>query len=411
MPPVRPSPLSARSFFRDPVGYACSRAEDGNGVALRAGRERFVVVTSPAEAWSVLVTDAARYEPGKWKQRARRVVGDTLNTLHGSEHRERRLLLQPALARDRVAAFADSIPAFALAATDSWSAGQRIQVRAAFDPLSLAIGARFLLGVELRAPDELARRLGELMVALPRRSSPGRRAGSAQAAVLDEIRTLVAERRAAGPADGNLLDRLLASGLPDDTIAGEVLAFLLAATDEPPSALAALVYLLGRDPARQRRLQLELDEALAGRPASLADQARLPYTTAVVREAMRLFPPARHVDRCPVSAARLGARELRAGTRVVVSPLVLHHLPSVWDEPETFRPERWLDADLKLPRGAYLPFGAGPHSCIGEPLATAIVFLVLATLAVRWSFLVDEAAPRPEPRQPPLLATLAIPAP
>jgi pentalenene oxygenase len=95
----------------------------------------------------------------------------------------------------------------------------------------------------------------------------------------------------------------------------------------------------------------------------------------------------------------------------VVSPLVLHHLPSVWDEPETVRPERWLDADLKLPRGAYLPFGAGPHSCIGEPLATAIVFVVLATLAVRWSFLVDEAAPRPEPRRPPLVATLATRAP
>jgi pentalenene oxygenase len=364
-------------------------------------------VTSPADAWSVLVTDASRYEPGKWKRRAARFLGDTLNTLHGRDHRQRRLLLQPALARDRVGGFADSIPALVLAATDGWSAGQRVAVRETFDPLSLAIAARFLLGVELRDPHELARRLGELMGALPQRKGPDRRRGTAYAVVREQIRELVAERSRGGSAGGDLLDRLLASGLPEETVVGEVLAFLLAATDEPPSALAALVYLLGRDGARQRRLQLELDDVLDGRAASLSDQERLPYTTAVLREAMRLYPPARHVDRCPVSAGRLGTAELRPKTTVVVSPLVMHHLPGVWEDPNAFRPERWLDPDRRLPRGAYLPFGAGPHHCIGEPLAGAIVFHVLTTLAVRWSFAVDAVTPRPEPRQPPLVATLA----
>jgi pentalenene oxygenase len=398
------SPLSARSFFRDPVGFAAAHPSGGRGLSLRAGRQRFVVVRSPADAWSVLVTDAARYAPGKWKRRARRFVGDTLNTLHGSEHRERRLLLAPALARDRVAGFAGLIPPLVLDATADWAPGRRIDVRAVFDPLSLAIACRFLLGVELRDADALARQLAEVMTGLPQRRPPAA-AVRARAAALERIGALVRERRAAGRGNDDLLDCLLASGLPDATIHGEVLAFLLAAADEPPSALAALVHLLGRDPGRQARLRAELDDVLGGRLPALADEARLPYAAAVVREALRLYPPARHVDRCPLARVELGGLDVPPEANVLVSPLVLHRLEGVWEEPHAFRPERWLTA-ARPPRGAYLPFGAGPHTCIGEPLAHAIVFLTLTTLASRWAFAVDGAA-TPEPRQPRLVATLA----
>ena len=108
---------------------------------------------------------------------------------------------------------------------------------------------------------------------------------------------------------------------------GEVIAFLLAAVDEPPSALAAAWYLLGRNPAAEHRFHAELDAALGGREPALEEGRHLPYLAAVVRETLRLLPPARHVDRCPVSHVRLADAHVRPGANVLVSPAVLHREP------------------------------------------------------------------------------------
>src|SRR5207248_1220920 len=116
-------------------------------------------------------------------------------------------------------------------------------------------------------------------------------------------------------SEGDLLTALRGSGLPERTVRGEVVAFLLAAVDEPPSALEAAWYLLGRSPAARKRLEAELDED--GRD----------YLDAVLREALRLFPPARHIDRCPVGNGR---------TNVVVSPLVTHHDPRLYERAGEF---------------------------------------------------------------------------
>src|SRR5207249_367547 len=102
---------------------------------------------------------------------------------------------------------------------------------------------------------------------------------------------------------------------------------------EPPSALEAAWFLLGRNPAAEERLHAELDVG------------RLDYLDAVLRETLRLFPPARHIDRCPVGDGR---------TNVVVSPLVVHHEPRLYASPQDFLPERWLRREER-PRGSYLP--------------------------------------------------------
>jgi cytochrome P450 len=163
-----------------------------------------------------------------------------------------------------------------------------------------------------------------------------------------------------------------------------VVAFLLAAVDEPPSALEAVWYLLGRYPAARERLEAELDAGKRG------------YLDAVLRETLRLFPPARHIDRCPVGNGR---------TNVVVSPLVTHHDQTLYERPGEFVPERWLEREER-PRGAYFPFGAGAHACIGEPLAREIMTEALAGIARRWRLHVDVDAPAPGPRAPRLEVTL-----
>jgi cytochrome P450 len=373
--------LSARAFFRDPVGYVRANGRNGAALPLAAGPSRFLLLRDPHEVWRVLVTDAASFRPGKWKRRARRFLGDTLNTLDGEEHRRRRLLLQPALDRRRIARFEPAIAARVDRMQAAWEDGSRLRLRDELERLSLAVAGEVLLSAELEPA--LASALATVMTSVPRLTPPLR--GTRQARALREVETAVAAqmRRAAGPED-DLLAALLGSGLPEETVRGEVVAFLLAAVDEPPSALEAAWYLLGRSPAAEERLHGEL--AKGGHD----------YLDAVLRETLRLFPPARHIDRCPIGNRRLN---------VLVSPLVIHHEPDLYESPSEFVPERWRRRDER-PRGAYVPFGAGAHACIGEPLARAIMTQALARIVPRWRLRLDPEAPPPGPRAPRLVVTL-----
>lgn len=363
----------------------------------------FMLVRDPELIWRVLVTDAPAFRQGKWKRRVQRFVGKTLNTLDGDAHRRRRRALQPSLARSRVATFSPSIVARADRLQAGWEDGARLRIRDAIDPLSLAIAAEVLLSTELEpaAADALARDLSALMASAPRLvpplvGTPQRRSLSRVERAVD---SRVSERLATG-VDGSddLLGALFSCGLPPETVRGELIAFLLAAVDEPPSALEAAWYLLGRYPAAEERFHAELDDVLGdGLPPESAETV-LPYLDAVFRETLRLFPPARHIDRCPAADVRIGERTFPATRNVILSPLVTHRDARLYEHPSVFEPERWLDPERRPRQGAYLPFGAGAHACIGQPLARTVVTLVLATVGRRWRLRVDRDAPPPSPR-------------
>src|SRR5262249_50224468 len=155
-------------------------------------------------------------------------------------------------------------------------------------------------------------------------------------------------------------------------------------------ALEATWYLLGRHPEADARLHEELVSVVGDRLPDPVDRARLPYLEAVLRETLRLFPPARHIDRCPAHDVRIGDTLVGSDAHVVASQVVTHHDPGLHERSGEFIPERWLGDDARRgSRGASLPFGAGPHSCIGEPLAWAIMTAALATIALRWRLRVD----------------------
>jgi len=121
---------------------------------------------------------------------------------------------------------------------------------------------------------------------------------------------------------------------------------------------------------------------LGDRPPTPADVPGLPFTEAVVREALRLYPPAWAIGREAIRPFTLGGYRVGKGTQLVVSQWVVHRDPRWWDDPEAFRPERWAnDLARRLPRGVYIPFGDGPRVCIGNHFAMMEAVLVLATLA------------------------------
>jgi cytochrome P450 len=129
---------------------------------------------------------------------------------------------------------------------------------------------------------------------------------------------------------------------------------------------------------------------LQGRPPTVEDRVRLPYTEQVILEAMRLYPPAWAIGREAVADVRIGPYTVKKGTVVLMSQWLMHHDPRYFDDPWSFRPERWeRDLAKRLPKYAYFPFGGGPRICIGNMFAQMEAVLLLATLAQRFRLSLD----------------------
>jgi cytochrome P450 len=180
----------------------------------------------------------------------------------------------------------------------------------------------------------------------------------------------------------------------------ETLTRLLAGFETTANALAWTWWHLDQNPEVATRLRAELHAVIGEASPTFDDIERLPYTTAVIAETMRLRPPAWIMEREVREAIEFGGYRAEAGTTILMSPWVVHRDARYWGaDVEEYRPDRWMNADGEFdpsatgaPRGAYFPFGAGTRICIGENFAWNEAVLVLATLARRW-------APATEPHQ------------
>jgi cytochrome P450 len=173
--------------------------------------------------------------------------------------------------------------------------------------------------------------------------------------------------------------------MDDRRLRDEIVTMFLAGHETTAIALTAALYLLARHPEEVDLIRRETDEVLGGRPAGAADLARLRRTDAVVREAMRLYPPAWIIGREASRELRLAdGTVIPAGGQILLSQWVVHRDARWFAEPERFRPERWLDGSTAgLHRYAYFPFGGGPRVCIGNHFAMLEAVVVLATLVDR----------------------------
>jgi len=218
-------------------------------------------------------------------------------------------------------------------------------------------------------------------------------------------------REIAGSAAGSDADLVMAlRGCREDgdtlgaqDLTDELLTMLLAGHETTAMTLTWAWWLLDRHTTVTDRMRAELRAALGTRPPAYDDLSALPYTTAVVAETLRLRPPAWIIERQVTGDCELAGLRPPRGTILLVSPWLLHRDPKLWREPDRFLPERWLGAGGRYdeaapgqPRGAYLPFGAGSHVCVGASFAWAEAVLVLATLARSWrpSGIADELPTR-----------------
>ncbi|KAF9263918.1 fatty acid hydroxylase [Marasmius fiardii PR-910] len=183
-------------------------------------------------------------------------------------------------------------------------------------------------------------------------------------------------------------------GLPDKAIVNNLLTFLIAGKITLSCMMSFITYYLLKNPSTMRKLQAEVDEVLSGEPAQYQHLSKMPYLTAVMREALRLVPTAPMRPVTPLEDTTLlnGKYAVKAGTILVVNTWMGHRDPAVWgDDANEFRPERMLEGRFEaLPPNSWQPFGFGMRGCIGRPFAWQEVALVMASIVQKFDLeLVD----------------------
>jgi len=190
------------------------------------------------------------------------------------------------------------------------------------------------------------------------------------------------------PAPQDLLTLLLEAsdpetgrGLSDIEVRANIVTFIGAGHETTANALSWSLYLLSQDERARSRIEREVDEVLGEGPFEPHHLERLVYTRAVIDEAIRLYPPVPYMSRTAIQDDRIEDLHIPAGSMVAIAPYVLHRHRKLWDQPDVFRPERFLPEERgRIDRFAYLPFGAGPRVCIGASFSLQEAVIVLATI-------------------------------
>jgi len=359
----------------------------------------------------VLVTQAANFpKDDRDVELLDRAVGHGLVSANGEEHKRQRRLAQPAFHTRRIDAYAGTMVDYTTAMLDEWADGQALDVAEAMSTLTMLIVARTLFGADRVAMKDTAERIGAAIhviqatadrefqsaLVLPEwlPTAMNRERRAAREVLYETIDRLIAQRRAQSDAadNGDLLSMLLLSRdeggdrMSDDEVRDQLVTLFVAGHETTSNALTWTWYLLSQHPEAEARLHAEVDAALGGRPPALADLPRLPYTMQVIKEAMRLYPPAWVVNvRCAAADTTLGPYAVKKGDLLWLSPFVMHRRPAYFPDPERFDPDRWTaERERALPKFAYMPFGGGPRVCIGNGFALMEAHLIVAAVAQRY---------------------------
>lgn len=339
----------------------------------------------------------------------RLVLGNGLVTSEGDFWLRQRRLSQPAFHRQRIANFANDMVRLTGEMLQRWDATARgdatVDLADEMMALTLRVVGWTLLSTEV-GPDspKVSRALGDLLHQVILRTTavlplplwvptPANRVLARARRDLDAVvLRLIAERRRSG-ADGEDLLGMLMSARDEDTgeamsdaqLRDEVMTIFLAGHETTANALTWTFFLLSTHPEVRRKLEAEVDAALQGRAPGASDMPKLPYTLAVVQEAMRLYPPVWLLMRYAESDQVVGGYRVPRGSFVAICPYVQHRDARLFENPEGFDPERFVgERAQQIPRFGYIPFSAGPRICIGNNFALMEAQLLLASIVQRF---------------------------
>lgn len=420
-PAIR-NPIKLLSFFNrfdsDPLGVLDEmNAQYGTFWRMHMGDEWMYFAHHPEAIRSILVTHARAFIKDSGytdpKRGLARFVGQGLLNSNGDLWRKQRKLVAPAFHTQRISEYAEVMVRYAQEQMNTWQNGDVRNIAHDMMTTTLMIVGRTLFDVNMaeyvdsigHGMDIINKHAGERSILpswFPRWSDLGINRAIRD---LDKVvYGIIEERRGSHTDRGDLLSMLLLArdedGHPmsDQQVRDEALTLFMAGHETTANTLNWTWYLLAQHPEARVKLYEELDRVLAGRAPTLADLPRLPYTEQVIKESMRLYPPAWSVGRQATEDVEVMGYVLPAGGVVMLSFYHLHRSNTWWKDASRFIPERF-SPENDIDKYHYLPFGAGPRVCIGNSFAMMEAQLLLTTFAQQWELsLLPNVAIVPEPR-------------
>jgi cytochrome P450 len=374
------------------------------------GIKEAIVTTNPAVIQHVLKTNAENYQKSEIQvKRMGHFLGKGLLTTHGEAWRTQRRLIQKGFDRKQLDALSsimqDSL-AESLRDFDRQVHAGPVDIYPHLMKMTFAMVARSLFGARLKDEDIdlVSHTICTVQEFIVRQtiqpylnpwfgfSGALRRHEEMRVRADGVLMEYIKQRRNQAPGNDllqNLMDARYSDGegMSDELVLSESMQLLVAGHETSSNGLSWLLYLLSSHPECLERVRHEFDCVLGDAPLSHADVPKFEFTTQVIQEGLRLYPPFWMIDREAVADDRAGDIEIPRGSTVIVYVYGAHHAPRYWERPESFEPERFIKANEKLRTPfTYLPFGGGPRVCIGNQYAMLQILMILSDLLRKYDF-------------------------
>lgn len=390
-------------FANDQIG--CFRRiarRYGSASFFKLGTFDTYLFTDPDAIEEVLLAKSSSFEKDALTHELDTLLGKGLLTSEGQKWRQQRKLISPNLRRKQIAHYADVMVERTRQMLDGWRDGDVRPLHRDAMEVTLRIVVDTLFNLEMESDvHRVGRALDTAMEGFHEQAhtlwrfvpeplpTPMRAKFNDAVEEFDTlIYKLIDQRRQDATEGDDLLYRLIAAvddegnQMTDRQLRDEVITLFLAGHETTALAIMYAWYLMSDHPWVIEKMQDEVDEVLGGRAAGADDVNALPYTRAVVQETMRLYPPAWIIGREAIEDVEIAGWTVTKGAQVLLPQCLVHRDSRWFDNPDLFRPERWLDGlEDRIPRFAYFPFGGGPRICIGNYFAMMEAILVVATMA------------------------------
>lgn len=391
-------------MWADPLQFFLETAEIyGDISCLSFGSRSAFLLNHPDMIRYVLQDNNRNYRKSSTVKVVKQVLGKGLATNEGDSWLHQRRLMQPAFHRQKIAQLGELITAEIDSLLTRWQTQTNfvVDIHAEMMRLTLRLVLKTLFSHDVQNNvEELGRAWGEVLHYFNKQSwaliqlpdtlplPANRRFHRSLQLLNQEVNRMITQRRQTPSDHEDLLGLLLAAqdeessqGMTDQQLRDEMMTIFLAGHETTANALAWAWYLLAQHPQVVTKLREELTAVLGNRPPTAADLPHLPYNRMVIDEVLRLYPPFWLIYRSPYQPDTIGGYPLPADGMVFICPYVMHRHPRYWERPNSFEPERFTPEQVKeRPSFVYIPFGGGPHQCIGNNLALMEAQLVLATI-------------------------------
>lgn len=394
---------------RNPLKFLTKcRTEYGDIIPLRLPFIPAACLITNPDYIEQILKDKNLFVKSKGLRALKSLIGEGILSSEGDDWQRQRRLIQPVFYQKRIAVYGQIMVAYTEQMLATWKDGEIRDIHEDMMRLTLNIVMKCLFNQDVSEgeAEKVAHALDVSMQWFENKRKQGFfiwewfprpeniRYANAIKEMDKSIYKIIAQRRSTGENPGDLLSMLMeakyeedGSQMSDKQLRDEMATLMLAGHETTANSLSWIWMLLLQHPEVQNKLLAEIEEVLGDRSPTVADIPKLPYTSMVVNEAMRLYPPVPLMAREASKECEIGGYQIPAGCYIILSQWVMHRHPSYFESPEEFQPERWAnDLEKRLPRGVFFPFGDGPRVCIGKSFALMEAVLILATTIQKVAF-------------------------